>query len=111
MHDKTKFFKPRTQGDEGDRYGQNILTDGDRIGEIIPSLYAWMPPEAMRERAKYHKEVTEKLARKSKKGRQQKAHDQTPIYPTIQSDQNRDTNLEVSHPTPQRHGPATCGRV
>jgi len=69
---KTRFFKPRTEGDEEDKFGLNILTDGDRMGEIIPSLHAWMPPEALKERAAYHEEVTEGLT-KSKRGRKTKS--------------------------------------
>ena len=49
MTEKTKFFRPQTRGEEEDLYGLNILTDGDRMGEVIPSLHAWMPPEAMRD--------------------------------------------------------------
>lgn len=97
---KTKFFAPHTHTEE-DLYGLNSLTDGDRMGELIPSLHAWMPPEAMQERVKYHKEVTEELAKKGGKNKGQKARKDLPPYPSVQSDQNRDTYLEAKTPHEQ----------
>lgn len=82
-----KFFAPATRGEEGDMFGQATLTDGDRFGELIPSLHAWMPPEAMRERAAYMNEVTENLARKEEEARRRSARLDVPPWPTVQSDQ------------------------
>ncbi|HHT71213.1 MAG TPA: hypothetical protein GX016_06525 [Firmicutes bacterium] len=101
MTEKTKFFRPQTRGEEEDLYGLNILTDGDRMGEVIPSLHAWMPPEAMRERVNYHEEVTKDLAQKKSKNRAQKKGQKRPSYPGVQSDQNHDTYLEAKAPREQ----------
>lgn len=81
---QNKFFAPPTRGEEEDMFGQVLLTDGDRMGEIIPSLFAWMPPEAMRERVKHIEEVIEELSRKEKEARVD-----VPPWPTAQSDQER----------------------
>jgi hypothetical protein len=54
-----------------DYFGQK-LSDGDRYGEVIPSMFAWMPPDALRERVEYLEEISEKLTvdyqRQKKKG-------------------------------------------
>lgn len=96
---KTKFFVPRAQSEE-DLYGMNLLTDGDRMGEVIPSMHAWMPPEAMRERVNYHEEVTRKVGQKTGNKGRKKRKDVAP-YPTVQSDQNRDAYLEAEAPREQ----------
>lgn len=70
---KTKFFVPRAQSEKEDLYGMNLLTDGDRMGEVIPSMHAWMPPEAMRERVNYHEEVTRKVGQKNRQQGTKKA--------------------------------------
>jgi hypothetical protein len=98
-HRKTKFFEPYTRTEEEDLYGLNSLTDGDRMGEIIPSLHAWMPSEAMKERILYHKEVTEELAKKGKN--RNKRRQDLPPYPTVQSDQNYNSYLEARAPRKQ----------
>ena len=71
------------------------------MGEVIPSLHAWMPPEAMRERVNYHEEVTKDLAQKKSKNRAQKKGQKRPSYPGVQSDQSHDTYLEAKAPREQ----------
>lgn len=100
MSKKTRFFTLNNQ-DEEDFYGMNILTDGDQMGELIPSLHAWMPPEAMRERVSYHKEVMENLAKKNGKNSGRNKRKKMPPYPSIQSDQNRKAYLEANAPREQ----------
>jgi len=59
------------KGQEGeslaDYFGQK-LSDGDRYGEVIPSIFAWMPPDALRERVEYLEEISENLRQKKKGG-------------------------------------------
>jgi hypothetical protein len=54
-----------------DYYGLN-MSDGDRYGEIIPSMFAWMPPDELRGRVEYLEEISENLTleyqRQKKKG-------------------------------------------
>ena len=91
-HKTPNFPKPDTLTNEQDMYGLNVLSDGDRMGEIIPSLYAWMPPEAMKEHTMYHEEVTQQLA---KKGNRKTKRSDLPPYSSIQSDQNSNSHLQA----------------
>ncbi|MGI6143912.1 MAG: hypothetical protein ACOYEK_08680 [bacterium] len=54
-----------------DYFGLN-MSDGDRYGEIIPSMFAWMPPDELRGRVEYLEEISENLTleyqRQKKKG-------------------------------------------
>jgi hypothetical protein len=89
----TKQFEAKTRTEEEDLYGMALLTDGDRMGEMIPSMFAWMPMEAMRERVKYMEEVTRALNQKETEARKAAARKEkstvldVPPWPTAQSDQ------------------------
>lgn len=103
---KNKFFAPATRGEEEDMFGQAALADGDRFGELIPGLHAWMPPEAMRERVKYMEEVTQNLARKEEEARQKSKKLDVPPWPTAQSDQEAYAAQAAAPPRRTRGAPA-----
>ncbi|MDI3523153.1 MAG: hypothetical protein PWP43_1335 [Bacillota bacterium] len=100
-----KVFAPATRGEEEDMFGQAALTDGDRFGELIPSLHAWMPPEAMRERAKYMEEVTQNLAEKEAAARSRAEKLDVPPWPTVQSDQEAYAAQAAAPPRKGRGAP------
>ncbi len=57
------YSKDKNEKNLKDYFGLN-LSDGDRYGEIIPSMFAWMPPDEQRRRVEEMLEMSSDVGSK-----------------------------------------------